>query len=130
MKGKTLLPLTVLIAGGLMLTACGKHENPLLTQPKVKVVAFLRAADASANKQTKMGADLPGYTVCLSNPSHFDTLDGAGSGIKQCKAFFSAMVDYAKTTKKFSALTLADLNDKAVMTRFGGNSNLDAKLGF
>ena len=128
MKGKTLLPLTLLITGSLALSACGHHENPLLTQNKKDVLLFIKKAEVSAGNKTKMYAMIPGYPTCLSNPAHFDTLKGKGTGIKRCKDYFNAMVDYAKTTQKFKALTAGDLNDKAVQKRFGGTTKLSELL--
>lgn len=115
---KTLL-FIIAITSALILSACGSHKNPLLTQSKKASIAFIQNAQVYAEKKTGVAYGDGVYIECIVNPHHFDFLDGSGAGAKRCQKVFKAMVEYAGKSKHFSSLTVSDLKAKAVHKRFG-----------
>ena len=122
MNGNKTLLFSTTIAATLILSACGSHKNPLLTQPKKATVRFVKNAQDFASKKTGVMYGDGVYSECIVNPEHFDFLDGKGAGAKRCAKVFKAMVEYAEKSKDFSSLTVSDLKDKAVQKRFGSTA--------
>ena len=95
------------------------HENPLLTQPKMKAAAFICSAS-----EKELGSQI--YENCLVNPMHYssafisDPAKAKASGEAYCEKNREKMVQYAKEHSAFAAfknITVNDLKSEKALAR-------------
>lgn len=117
---KSRLVLVSIIFSSVVLAGCySQASNPLLTKNPDEVIKFLDKAETYASEKTHLydGSDSV-YLACVKNKSHFDNpLDTNAKN--PCDGFLKAMVSYAKQSKNFSDVEIADLQDKAVVQKLG-----------
>jgi len=103
---KTLTLSTCLLATILSLAACSEAHNPLTTATKHDAGVFLAKASRYAQKTLKWDAATYGaggaYGICMRKT--IPTAD--------CETLYKTMVQYAKSTKAFGSLNVAELTNE------------------
>lgn len=91
------------LAASVLLGACSKHENPLMTGDRTETGKFLADASHAAVHQLKLKSDHASsyYGDCMT-----------GKTKASCTKLFQAMVTYAKTQYNYKTVTVSDLTDQ------------------